>query len=281
MSMIDLRQPPTRTRRRCSGRALARQPGARGCVPRCRDAQARASGSGWSPPSPCSAWSGRSFVRDPHAISDIGLSGPSGDHWLGHHPDRAGRLRPARLRHPRLAADRPARRRHRHGRRPSSSASSAATSAASSTRRSRCSPTSCWSSPACRWSIVDLARTSPPSSAARGSSPSCSPSPAGPRSPACCARRRCRLRNRDYVAAARVAGEKTWRVISVEILPNLLPVLASQFVFAVIVAILSEAGLSFLGLGASDSSPGARCCTSPRTASRCGSAPGGGSCRPG
>jgi peptide/nickel transport system permease protein len=62
------------------------------------------------------------------------------------------------------------------------------------------------------------------------------------------------IRSRDYVAAARVAGEKPWRVISVEILPNLLPVLASQFVFAVIAAILGEAGLSFLGLGASNSS---------------------------
>ncbi|ADJ45522.1 oligopeptide/dipeptide ABC transporter ATPase/permease [Amycolatopsis mediterranei S699] len=62
------------------------------------------------------------------------------------------------------------------------------------------------------------------------------------------------LRNRDYVAAARVAGEKRWRIITVEILPNLLPLLASQFVFAVIAAILSEAGLSFLGLGASNSS---------------------------
>ena len=62
------------------------------------------------------------------------------------------------------------------------------------------------------------------------------------------------LRNRDYVAAARVAGEKPWRVVTVEILPNLLPVLASQFVFAIIAAILMEAGLSFLGLGASNSS---------------------------
>ncbi|MFI0898171.1 ABC transporter permease [Streptomyces sp. NPDC020983] len=62
------------------------------------------------------------------------------------------------------------------------------------------------------------------------------------------------VRNRDYVAAARVVGEKRWRVICVEILPNLLPVLASQFVFSVIAAILSEAGLSFLGLGASNSS---------------------------
>jgi peptide/nickel transport system permease protein len=62
------------------------------------------------------------------------------------------------------------------------------------------------------------------------------------------------LRNRDYVAASRVAGERSWRVIAVEILPNLLPVIASQFVFAVIFAILSEAGLAFLGLGASNSS---------------------------
>jgi peptide/nickel transport system permease protein len=61
------------------------------------------------------------------------------------------------------------------------------------------------------------------------------------------------LRNRDYVAASRVSGEKTWRVILVEILPNLIPVFASQLVFAVIFAILAEAGLSFLGLGVSGS----------------------------
>ncbi|MFD4668620.1 dipeptide/oligopeptide/nickel ABC transporter permease/ATP-binding protein [Lentzea sp. NPDC058450] len=62
------------------------------------------------------------------------------------------------------------------------------------------------------------------------------------------------LRTRDYVAAARVSGERTWRVIGVEILPNLLPIVAAQFVFAVVLAILSEAGLSFLGLGAANSS---------------------------
>jgi peptide/nickel transport system permease protein len=59
------------------------------------------------------------------------------------------------------------------------------------------------------------------------------------------------LRNRDYVAASRVSGEKVWRIMLVEILPNLVPVMASQFVFAIIFAILGEAGLSFLGLGAS------------------------------
>ncbi len=59
------------------------------------------------------------------------------------------------------------------------------------------------------------------------------------------------LRTRDYVAAARVAGERTHRIILVEILPNLLPLLAAMFLSAVVLAILSEAGLSFLGLGPS------------------------------
>jgi peptide/nickel transport system permease protein len=57
------------------------------------------------------------------------------------------------------------------------------------------------------------------------------------------------LRNRDYVAAARVAGERPWRIIFVEIIPNLLPLAAAQFLFAVVAAILAEAGLSYLGLG--------------------------------
>ncbi|GAB3631036.1 ABC transporter permease [Microbacterium shaanxiense] len=61
------------------------------------------------------------------------------------------------------------------------------------------------------------------------------------------------LRSRDYVYAAKVAGEKSFRVILVEIMPNLLPLLAAQFLFAIIFAILGEAGLSYLGLGATDS----------------------------
>lgn len=58
------------------------------------------------------------------------------------------------------------------------------------------------------------------------------------------------VRNRDYVLAAKVSGEKTWRVVAVEILPNLLPVMSSGFVFAIVGAILAEAGLSFIGIGA-------------------------------
>jgi peptide/nickel transport system permease protein len=61
------------------------------------------------------------------------------------------------------------------------------------------------------------------------------------------------LRTREYVAAARVAGERAWRVILVEILPNLVPLLAAQFIFGIIFAILGEAGLSYLGLGATGS----------------------------
>ncbi|AYG03106.1 ABC transporter permease [Gryllotalpicola protaetiae] len=60
------------------------------------------------------------------------------------------------------------------------------------------------------------------------------------------------IRSRDYVSASRVSGEKAWRILVVEILPNLIPVMASQFVFAIIFAILGEAGLSFLGLGANN-----------------------------
>jgi len=57
------------------------------------------------------------------------------------------------------------------------------------------------------------------------------------------------LRTRDYVYAARVAGERPFRIILVEILPNLLPIVAAQFLFGVLLAILGEAGLSYLGLG--------------------------------
>jgi peptide/nickel transport system permease protein len=60
------------------------------------------------------------------------------------------------------------------------------------------------------------------------------------------------LRNRDYIAAARASGERAWRIIAVEVMPNLLPVVASQFIWAVVLAILTEAGLSFLGLGGID-----------------------------
>jgi peptide/nickel transport system permease protein len=57
------------------------------------------------------------------------------------------------------------------------------------------------------------------------------------------------VRNRDYVLAARASGEPSWRIVFVEILPNELPIIVSQFIFATIFAILTQAGLAFLGLG--------------------------------
>jgi len=60
------------------------------------------------------------------------------------------------------------------------------------------------------------------------------------------------LRNRDYVAAARVSGERAWRIVVVELLPNLMAYIISCFIFTVIFAILTQAGLAFIGLTSPD-----------------------------
>ena len=56
------------------------------------------------------------------------------------------------------------------------------------------------------------------------------------------------LRKRDYVEAARATGEKTWRIIGFEVLPNLAAVIAASFVGTVIFAVLSEITLAFIGV---------------------------------
>ena len=56
------------------------------------------------------------------------------------------------------------------------------------------------------------------------------------------------LRQRDYVQAARVGGENIFRVIFFEIVPNMGAIIATNFIFATISAILTEATLEFLGL---------------------------------
>jgi peptide/nickel transport system permease protein len=55
------------------------------------------------------------------------------------------------------------------------------------------------------------------------------------------------LRNQDYVESARVIGEKRRRIIVSEILPNLLPILASSFIFTVIYGIGAYVALAYLG----------------------------------
>ncbi len=57
------------------------------------------------------------------------------------------------------------------------------------------------------------------------------------------------LRNSEFVAAARVAGEPNWRIILFEILPNMTSLVVSGFIGTVIFAVLAEAGLEFIGLG--------------------------------
>jgi peptide/nickel transport system permease protein len=57
------------------------------------------------------------------------------------------------------------------------------------------------------------------------------------------------LRNRDFVQAAKVAGEPTWRIVFGELMPNMISRIAAGFVLVFYVAILTAAGLEFLGLG--------------------------------
>jgi peptide/nickel transport system permease protein len=57
------------------------------------------------------------------------------------------------------------------------------------------------------------------------------------------------LRNRDFLAAAKLRGEPLWRIIAFEILPNMVPLLVANFLGASIYAVLTAAGLQFIGLG--------------------------------
>ena len=57
------------------------------------------------------------------------------------------------------------------------------------------------------------------------------------------------LRRREYISAARVIGARDRRIIFRHVVPNLLPSVLVVGTFAMATAILSEASLSFLGLG--------------------------------
>ncbi len=56
------------------------------------------------------------------------------------------------------------------------------------------------------------------------------------------------LRNRDYVDSARIIGERWWRIVLTEILPNLTPMVATSFLFTVLYAVGTYTALAFLGL---------------------------------
>lgn len=57
------------------------------------------------------------------------------------------------------------------------------------------------------------------------------------------------LVQRDYVVHAKLSGQTSWQVIFGEILPNMASLVVSGLLFAMINALLTEAGLDFLGLG--------------------------------
>lgn len=57
------------------------------------------------------------------------------------------------------------------------------------------------------------------------------------------------MRNREFVTAARAVGEKTWRIIFLEILPNEISIVAASFVTTTIQVLLAVAALEFLGFG--------------------------------
>ncbi|KFK49876.1 ABC transporter permease subunit, partial [Vibrio vulnificus] len=57
------------------------------------------------------------------------------------------------------------------------------------------------------------------------------------------------LREKEFVKAAEGLGESSWRIIFVEILPNLIPIVGARFIGPGMNAITIEKIIFFLGLG--------------------------------
>lgn len=57
------------------------------------------------------------------------------------------------------------------------------------------------------------------------------------------------MRSREFVTAARAAGEHTWRIIFLEVLPNEIAIVAASFITTTIQVMLAVAALEFLGFG--------------------------------
>jgi peptide/nickel transport system permease protein len=57
------------------------------------------------------------------------------------------------------------------------------------------------------------------------------------------------LRERDFVIAARSRGERLWRIVFFEVLPNERAIVVSGFLLTSVFAVLTQASLAFLGLG--------------------------------
>jgi peptide/nickel transport system permease protein len=57
------------------------------------------------------------------------------------------------------------------------------------------------------------------------------------------------LRQRDFVLAARLAGDSLWRILGREIVPNMLSLVMANFLGASTAGLLASVGLQFLGFG--------------------------------
>ena len=60
------------------------------------------------------------------------------------------------------------------------------------------------------------------------------------------------IRNRDFLVAARLRGERRWRVIVSEMLPTMTSLIVAIFLGTTLYAIVAAAGLQFVGLGNPD-----------------------------
>ena len=63
------------------------------------------------------------------------------------------------------------------------------------------------------------------------------------------------IKAEPYIEAARAVGSPGWRILFLHILPNLVAPLIVQCTLSIAVAIIAEAGLSFLGLGRQPPAP--------------------------
>ena len=57
------------------------------------------------------------------------------------------------------------------------------------------------------------------------------------------------LKNRDFVLAAKAPASRRWRIVFGELMPNMISRIAAAFVLVFYIALLTDAGLEFLGLG--------------------------------
>jgi peptide/nickel transport system permease protein len=57
------------------------------------------------------------------------------------------------------------------------------------------------------------------------------------------------LKSRDFIQAAKAAGESTRRIVFGELMPNMISRIAAAWVLVFYIALLTDAGLEFLGLG--------------------------------